>query len=176
MRQIVAISYGLIFFLLLACQGGNEPQQQEKKPELTTTLFLVRHAEKQLDAGRNPELTEEGKARAERLKFLLEEAGITQVYSTEFTRTKQTAQPLAEHLHKKVQYYDPKNPAVIEQIASQHPGENILVVGHSNTVPPMANQMLRKRLYESLDENEYNKVFVVSQTGKEPATVYVLQY
>jgi hypothetical protein len=57
-------------------------------------VFLVRHAEKQTD-GEDPALTAAGRQRALELARLLGESGISEVYSTDFARTRDTAAPLA---------------------------------------------------------------------------------
>ncbi|HAI85029.1 MAG TPA: hypothetical protein DCL43_15295 [Chitinophagaceae bacterium] len=67
-----------------------------------TTYILVRHAEKDTSTQgsqmmtANPSLSTAGAARAQRLAQILESYAVTQVYSTNFTRTQQTATPFAQ--------------------------------------------------------------------------------
>src|SRR5262245_43762571 len=64
-------------------------------------VFLVRHADLVGQAMAPPKelpLSEAGQARAEKLASLLKDAGITAIYTTEFLRTKKTAEPLAQAL------------------------------------------------------------------------------
>ena len=58
------------------------------------TIYLVRHAEKA--KGKDPVLTAQGKQRAENLAQMLQDAGVTRVYSTDYRRTQQTAAPSAK--------------------------------------------------------------------------------
>ncbi len=78
-----------------------------QQSETTTTLFLVRHAEKADQTAASP-LTEKGKARAEALANLLRDANVGAVFSTNFIRTRETARPLAEKRSLTVQLYDPR--------------------------------------------------------------------
>jgi broad specificity phosphatase PhoE len=142
----------------------------------TTAVWLVRHAEKADDGTPNPPLTAEGEARAQRLAERLASEGITAIYSTEFKRTLSTARPLAERLGLAMQLYDPMNPNVVAQIAKQHPGGRILVVGHSNTVPPMANVLLGEARYEQFEPGEYGRLLCVRLPKAGPAEAYELAY
>ena len=67
------------------------------------TIYLVRHAER-ADSGTmagttmatDPDLSEAGRARAASLAVMLKDAGIKAIYTTEYKRTRQTAEPLAK--------------------------------------------------------------------------------
>ena len=61
-------------------------------------IFIVRHAEKVASTGRDPDLSDAGRARAESLAKMLKDAGITSIYVTDLKRTQQTAEPLAKTL------------------------------------------------------------------------------
>ena len=58
----------------------------------TTTFLIVRHAER-ADASANTNLSQPGVERAAALAEVAREAGVTAVYSTDYCRTAQTAQP-----------------------------------------------------------------------------------
>ncbi len=104
-----------------------------------TTIFLVRHAEKAGEpTDRDPELSEAGRERAAALARVLGDANIAAIYSTPFIRTEKTAAPLAEKLSLEVTITPITRTFVADLVAtlqSQHAGETVLVVGHSNTVP-----------------------------------------
>ena len=59
-----------------------------------TTLILVRHAEK-VDDSRDPELSDMGKQRAEKLAQVLGSQSIDAIYSTDYIRTKDTCAPVS---------------------------------------------------------------------------------
>ena len=97
----------------------------------TDAIFLVRHAEKTAEKN-DPGLTQAGQARALALANRLGGEGITHIHSSDFIRTRDTAEPLAEKLGLDVEIYDPSDLAVIAKKLKATPGRH-LVVGHSNT-------------------------------------------
>lgn len=130
-----------------------------------TTVILVRHAEKGDDGTRDPDLNIYGATRAQHLAQLLHLNGVVGVYSTPFKRTQQTAQPLAMALGLEVQGYPPLDLAALDKLVQSHQGKTIVIVGHSNTVPAMANHLLGEEKLSQLDENEYDKIFMVQLSG-----------
>jgi broad specificity phosphatase PhoE len=54
-------------------------------------LYLVRHAEKQADGSRDPELTEAGTHRADNLAGWFEDKNISDIWSSDYKRTRDTA-------------------------------------------------------------------------------------
>lgn len=128
-------------------------------------IYLVRHAEKAADGSKDPSLTDEGMYRAQRLSELLRISNIGKIYSTDFKRTRDTAQPLSTLLGIVTEIYDPGNDEFLQRIKS-YP-ENMLIVGHSNTTPALVNALLGHDIYKQLiDATEYDKLFIVSKVGK----------
>src|SRR5687767_13230671 len=74
------------------------------------TLILVRHAEKADATSTDPELSDAGKQRAERLMSIVKKYKPGAVYSTDFKRTRDTAAPMAARRSLQVQTYDAKKP------------------------------------------------------------------
>ena len=60
----------------------------------TTTFIIVRHAEK-ADMRNDPDLSADGKARAEELRRALSDVPVDAIYATPYRRTRQTVSPLA---------------------------------------------------------------------------------
>ncbi|GMQ26413.1 phosphoglycerate mutase family protein [Algoriphagus sp. oki45] len=141
---------GLILFLG-ACTSQNSPK----------TIYIVRHAEKQLD-GSDPELLQVGQIRAKKLAQILQNEDIKHVFSTDYKRTRLTALPTAEQAILNIQSYDPSNhDALVEQLKSLE--GNILVVGHSNTVSQLANYFVGEgEKYADLEDVEYDFIYVVT--------------
>lgn len=133
---------------------------EEQKP-LPTTFFIVRHAEK--DAQEN--LNQVGKDRAKALQRFLANQNIKAIYSTDFARTRDTAKPTADVAKVTVQKYEP-NPkkAWFEKLRTKHPGQNVLIVGHSNTVVPIVNGLGAKLKYK-VGYDEYHNLFIVRVQG-----------
>ena len=71
----------------------------------STTVLVLRHAEK-ASGGVDPPLSSQGQMRAQELVQVAGEAGVTAIYATQFIRTQQTAQPLADHLNLNVNVFN----------------------------------------------------------------------
>ena len=120
----------------VATNGFAQPQTPSATGQ--GTIFLVRHAERADTAAGtttpDPSLSDAGRARAVSLATMLKDAGITAIFVSEFRRTRETAAPLADALGivpTVVAQNDVK--ALLSRFASI--AGNVLVVGHSNTLP-----------------------------------------
>ena len=132
--------------------------------ETNTTIYVVRHAEK--DTGKNPTLTTAGFARAGDLMHKLNNKGIQTIFSTDTRRTLQTADsikllyniPLIKYLG------DTIGNDLVNKINQNHSnGKTILVVGHSNTVPKLIRRLgVKKYTIENLGDNEFDNLFVLT--------------
>ena len=106
------------------------------------TYLLVRHAEKDLAAGKDPPLTAAGQARVERLAAQLAGTRLDAIYSSPTRRTRLTAAPTAEAKQLQVVDYDPADAgAFAQRLRREHPRGTVLVVGHSDTLPPLARAL-----------------------------------
>lgn len=135
------------------------------------TAYLARHAEKVtadsqmiMDDPNDPQLTPAGQVRAEALADRLIDADITVIWSTDTTRTRSTAAPLAERLGLEVQIYDASD---LEAFAAQlktGAGSNVLVVGHSNTTPGLAEALGADPGTPIVEKGEYDRLYVIDLT------------
>ena len=101
----------------------------------STTVFLVRHAEKDLDfLGEDPPLTSAGNRRAHDLGNALRDAGISAIYVTRFRRSHDTAVPLATALGESLIVVT-ETEELVRRLRTRHAGDTVLVVGHSDSVP-----------------------------------------
>jgi len=158
-----------LLLLILTIRSAGYAQSESK------TIFLVRHAEKADDGTRNPSLNEVGTMRAETLAIMLSAAEITHIYSTNYKRTLETGQPLAQALGIEITTYDPSDPLAIQNISEESGTSTILVIGHSNTIPIMVNQLIGGDKYQQLGENDYDNLFTVTVAGNSKDCV-VLKY
>jgi len=128
-----------------------------------TVVYLVRHAEKITgeNAGRDPALTVEGKARANTLAELLRDKSITKVYSSNYIRTRSTAVPTAEMSGVEIELYDPRNLPALATVIQETKG-HILVVGHSNTIPATVNALGGVGGAPIFEKSEYDRLYVVT--------------
>ena len=127
----------------------------------TTTLFLVRHAEKALVPGSDPPLSAEGLMRAQALAHVLKNAGIDAIFATEYQRTQQTVGPTADAYGlTPVDHPSSDTEGLIDQIFNDHKGEEVLVSGHSNTLPEML-QELGIQPAPGIPDEVYDNLFIV---------------
>lgn len=131
----------------------------------TTTIYLIRHAEK-ADASPDTELSEEGKARAQKWKAYFNNKNIAAIYSTPYKRTTATAEPLATANKLAITPYN-SSELDLKAIGDKHAGKSILIVGHSNTIPKSINKLLAENKYPDIDESEFGYVYIVTIKGIE---------
>ncbi len=106
-----------------------------------TTVVALRHADVDTSAG-DPALNAAGQQRAEVLRRMLTAAGVDAIYASTYTRTQQTAAPLAVDAGLTVQVRDAgATAALAEEIRSDHRGRTVVVVGPSNTVPALLDEL-----------------------------------
>jgi broad specificity phosphatase PhoE len=126
----------------------------------TRTVYLVRHAEKASNADDAP-LSPAGQKRADCLARALKDAGIKQIYVTDAKRSQQTAAPLAAALKITPQIIAARDPNTLIRDLLYSGGGNILVVGHSNTIPFILAR-LKAGSVPPIAENEYDRLFVTT--------------
>ncbi len=146
-------------------------------------VFVVRHAEKALDSNEaSVPLSEAGQARARRLAAILARTGVTAIYSTDMVRTLETARPLAEALKLPVFKYAAKDARGKPDLApfaktlkSERPRDVVLVVGHSDTVPPLLKALGCAEAVE-IPADRYDDLFVVVPSKSGRPTLLRLAY
>lgn len=165
---MTSTSVRAVLALLLLMAGAVLPAAAQAAPSDTVVVFLVRHAEK-LDDSRDPPLSETGQRRAAELARMLGDAGITQVWSTDYQRTRTTAGPTATARGLTVRLYDPADlPGFAAKLAAM-PGRH-LVVGHSNTTPALV-RALGGNAGTLIGDAEYDRLYVLTRAGDRVITV-----
>ena len=128
------------------------------------TIYLIRHAEKETSdkSDSDPDLTPAGITRAKLAGQILSEIQFTTIYSTDYSRTRQTAEFITlNQPNQEIIYYDPRKLAKFAEMLKTQPADGVfLVVGHSNTTPQLA-QMLSNQPIAAMDESEYHHLFRV---------------
>ena len=138
-------------------------------------VFVVRHAEKSSDDPRDPRLSRTGVERASALAAMLAHAGVTHLYSSEFRRTHETLEPLAERCGREIEVIPAGTPdAQVTAIHELPAGSVAVVAGHSNTVPELVRALGGEvsRLVDTphgpmLDDNSYDRMFQVIMPAPE---------
>ena len=123
------------------------------------TVYLVRHAEK-LKGVPDPDLSADGKLRAQQLVEVLADADIRKVYSTDYLRTRRTAAPIAHKLGLELILYDPRKLEEFAETLKQEEGA-VLVVGHSNTTPNLAAFLGGEGGTPIYEPTEYDRLYVI---------------
>ena len=126
----------------------------------TTRYYLVRHAEK-TSAPKDPGLSPAGMQRALALRDSLLAAHIDHLYATPYRRTQLTARPLADALGKKVIRYDPRDGRGFVEKMKKENNKNILIIGHSNTVPEMVLYFTGDTVH--IAHHEYAHLFLIKK-------------
>lgn len=129
----------------------------------TTTYYLIRHAEK-ADGSANPDLSAIGLNRAENWNSILSEVTFDAIYSTDYKRTLQTATPTAKRSKKEIILYTPK-PFDLQKFKKDTSGKTVLIVGHSNTIPALANQLIDKKVFADMEDTTFGNLYIVTVTG-----------
>jgi broad specificity phosphatase PhoE len=165
----------------LAC-GTPSPRAAPVIPVTTTTVVVVRHAEKNTDDPRDPSLSEAGQERAIALRSVLKDAGVTDIYTTQYKRNRQTAEPLAQQSGISIVELpiNAGNSATYAQdlaraIRLTNRGRVVLIVGHSNTVPDIV-KALSGTTVPPITDSEYDHIFVVTVNAAGPSRLMHLRY
>jgi 2,3-bisphosphoglycerate-dependent phosphoglycerate mutase len=96
-------------------------------------------------------------------------------YSTDYTRTKQTVTPWANAAGKETEIYDADQLAAFAEKLKTLKGKTIVVVGHSNTTPQLANLLLGRGKYATLNDAEYSKIWIIT-IEENTATDNIVEY
>ena len=126
----------------------------------TRLVYLVRHAEAASTAP-DAALTPAGQKRAECLAKTFKDAGIKQIFVSDAKRTQETAAPLAKAINVKPTIIPAKDPNKLIQSLLYSGGGNILVVGHSNTLPFVLARM-KAGTVAPIAEDEFDRLFVTT--------------
>lgn len=142
-----------------------------------TTLIFIRHAEK-ADNGKDTHLSPDGHLRAEALKNTLSEVDVTAIYCTPYNRTRQTVTPTAEAKAIKIEEYPTTKPygEFTKEILAAHKGKIVLIVGHSNTVPEILKALTNNSFAVSIEEHQFDNLFIVTIPSDGTASVLPLKY
>lgn len=143
-----------------------------------TTVVLVRHAEKAAAPADDPPLTAVGEARARDLWTAIRDAGVSAIITTQFARTKATAQPTATALELTPTVIPATSPSHIQDVVTEirkHSGKTVLVVGHSNTVPAIVEALGAKRP-GAICDSRYDDMYVVTVVADGKASAVHAKY
>jgi 2,3-bisphosphoglycerate-dependent phosphoglycerate mutase len=140
-----------------------------------TLYILIRHAEKA--GGEDPDLTPEGIRRAILLSEALRGVPLQAIYASELRRTQQTATPTAQEQGLPVLPYNPKQIGeMADKLWREHRGQAVLVVGHTNTTPALANLLGGIAALPELPESDYDKIYLVERGKGKRSKIFQLAF
>ena len=169
---------GVLVFLA-ACAGAfGAPvslaaQVSAQAADDAVVVFLVRHAERLDDSGDSP-LNDVGRERVERMRTMLADVDFTHVHSTNLTRTRDTARPIAEDDGVELSFYSPGELEELAETIRATPGRH-LVSGHSNTTPRMV-EALGGDGHGPIDDMEYDRLYIIVIRTGQPAVTTLLRF
>jgi broad specificity phosphatase PhoE len=139
-------------------------------------IFLVRHAEKKNPRDDKSTLSGTGLKRAQDLKRALSSVDLKAVYHTEYERTRQTAAPTAAaHKLTPIELKSDDVKGLGAALRARKPADDILVVGHSDTVPDILRE-LGVSTTVVIGPNDYDSLFLVSPRAQGEPEFHVLHY
>jgi 2,3-bisphosphoglycerate-dependent phosphoglycerate mutase len=162
----------LVIALVLLLAGQATAQKRK-------TIILIRHAEKdtsEFTDQMNPSLSAAGKERSERLVKRIGKFRPGAIYSTDYKRTRETVEPLAKKRGKPIQIYDASKPRDLIDAIMKSEIKRFVIVGHSNTIPPLANLLTGKELFKNLEDAEHSVIWIIRIRGGKTPEVNILDY
>lgn len=148
----------------------------------TTTLVLIRHAEKQIGSISDAPLSPPGEVRAARLAQMFGDAAklgrLQKIYVTDTRRTQQTAAGLAQRLALTPEVVEGKvdAKAFARRLLRENRGGRALIVGHSNTVPEIVAALTGETGVPAIGDDEFDVMYVVTVPTIGRASVLQIKY
>lgn len=147
------------------------------------TAFVVRHGEKSMtgdaEKDRDAPLSAAGEERAAALAATLADAGIDAIYSSPYRRTQGTAKTLAEKLQLEVLSYSvaekDAQAAIAARVMREACGREVLIVGHSNTVPDLLRAFGAADVAE-IGDGQFDNLYLLHWRRGAPAELTRLHY
>jgi broad specificity phosphatase PhoE len=158
-----------MLLLALAPAGAKPP---------VTTIYLVRHGEKDLTPGlADPPLTPAGEARAQLLAKRLARRHPAALFTTDTRRTRATLAPLAQATHLTPLVYNAQDANELAiRLYKEYAGRTVVVVGHSNTLLPLLTALGITAPMKEIKDEEFDYLFKVELRPGQPARLVVSRY
>jgi phosphohistidine phosphatase SixA len=174
-KRAVRLGRRVVLISLLSAIGFSSGIRAVDQPSMT--VILVRHAEKKIEPeNKDPDLSPAGLARAQELVRMFSDTGITAIYATQFKRTQQTVQPLADKLGLPVTQVEAKKTTeLVKQIRARNAGQVIFIAGHNNSVPEIIAALGGPQL-PIIPETEFDNLYILTVQGDRSAKLLKFRY
>jgi broad specificity phosphatase PhoE len=133
----------------------------------STTVIVIRHAEKDQGNPVDPPLSAAGEARAALLARIFgdpkDPGRIDAIYISSALRNRLTAAPLAAALGLApivAPTDDPKGLA--RRVLREHGGGRVMIVGHLDTVPAVVSALAERSDIPKIEEQDYGVMYIVT--------------
>ncbi|SIQ80900.1 Histidine phosphatase superfamily (branch 1) [Shewanella morhuae] len=141
-------------------------------------IIIVRHAEKADTPVKDPQLSPKGDIRATLLINVLHRTPLSQLIATQYQRTQQTLEPIAEVRHLPVTIVEANAieqhiQHIVEQVYAVQ--GNTLIAGHSDTVPLIIKALGGPEI-QAINEDDYSQLFLLSLNDGQPASLIATRY
>jgi broad specificity phosphatase PhoE len=144
------------------------------RDSLLVTVVVIRHAEKNTTMlGHDVPLSDPGARRAQELVRVAGDVGFDAIYATPTRRTMQTGEPLAAMLGKTLTVVR-ETAETIRRLKTNHWGQTVLVIGHSDTVPDIVRGLTGHKVPDF--RGEFDLIYVVTITRDGHSTITRLRY
>ena len=135
--------------------------------QATTTVLVVRNADRAAEPGEDPGLSPGGAIRAEELSRVLGDADVVQgldaILVASGRASRETAEPLARSLNLPVQEVDTADPdALAKQILRDFKGKIVLVVADPASIPVLVPEFQGSKKVPAMADGEYDNLYIVS--------------
>jgi 2,3-bisphosphoglycerate-dependent phosphoglycerate mutase len=169
-RRLLGLALALAGATALGC--GESCACNGPMPEAAElTVYVIRHAEKQVvdavapmamgDVADDPPLSSAGQMRAMGLAEDLPVRELDAIYVTKTKRSYDTASAVIALTGLEPIYYPPRDvDGLVERVRKRY-GERVLVVGHSNTIPPLLQGLGVQEPVEIADD-QYGDLWIVT--------------
>jgi broad specificity phosphatase PhoE len=147
----------------------------------STTVIVIRHAEKESVGEPDPAQSEAGNARAALLVRMFGEAGgagrLNAIYTSPALRNRQTVAPLAARLGI-TPIVAPADDAraLAHRALRENSGKRVMIVGHTNTVPQLVAALSGRDDIPKMDEHDFSTMYIVTVPRIGRANVLRLTY
>jgi broad specificity phosphatase PhoE len=135
--------------------------------QATTTVIFVRYAELPPGDEANPGLSAAGQRRAGELARVLADvdvvAGVDAIFATEYRKSHETADPLAQQLQLPVQVVEASNiRGLADMILQEYKGKIVLVVTDAEALPQLIRRFHGSKKLPPMARDEHDNLYIVS--------------
>jgi phosphohistidine phosphatase SixA len=141
---------------------------------LTTTVVIIRHAERASFFDTDSPLSRKGLRRADGLAYLLDRFNPETLVVSNLVRTQQTLRPLSEHMHRPLVIWDYRQTASLASyLKATYSGKTVLVCWHHDHMGEFARALGVEGSVPDWSMFTFNKIWIVTLPGNGPGKLQI---